>query len=196
MAGRRPAGNGLALSGRLLMAALLVLAAVLPRGPTGSTRSRRAARWSSASRRITQPFGFRDATGAIVGYDVDVARGLADKLGVELRLVAVTSANRLQKLAAGEIDAVVATLGDTVDRRRVVRMVEPGYYGGGAGVLVPELSPVRTWTDLRNRSLCAVQGALWNRLVATRLNARIEAFGSVRDAELGLRDRLLRRLAL
>ncbi|HWJ75586.1 MAG TPA: transporter substrate-binding domain-containing protein [Kaistia sp.] len=135
-----------------------------------------------------EPFGFRDAAGDTVGYDVDVAAGLAESLGVKLVLVPVTSANRLQKLVAGEIDAVVATLGDTVDRRRLVRMIEPGYYGGGASVLLPEQSPIRAWTDLRNRALCAVQGALWNRLVATRLNARIEAFGSIRDAELALRD--------
>lgn len=135
-----------------------------------------------------EPFGFRDASGETVGFDVDVARGLADSLGVGLKLVPVTSANRLQKLAGGEVDVVVATLGDTIDRRRIVRMIEPGYYGGGASVMVPQQSPIRTWTDLRNRSLCAVQGALWNRLVATRLNGTIEAFGSVRDAELALRD--------
>ncbi len=134
------------------------------------------------------PFGFRDGSGVLAGYDVDVAAGLAEKLGVALTLVPVTSANRLQKLAAGDVDAIVATLGDTVDRRRLVRMIEPGYYGGGASVMLPDKSPVRDWTDLRNRPLCAVQGALWNRLVATRLNADIEAFGSIRDAELALRD--------
>lgn len=135
-----------------------------------------------------EPFGFRDATGAWVGFDVDVAQGLADAVGVKLRLEPVTSTNRLQKLAAGQIDAVVATLGDTIDRRRLVRMIEPGYYGGGASVLVPETSPIRSWTDLRGRTLCAVQGALWNRIVATRLYADIRAFGTIRDAELGLRD--------
>ena len=134
------------------------------------------------------PFGSRDPSGVITGYDVDVAAGLAEAVGVPLTLVAVTSANRLQKLAAGEVDAIVATLGDTVDRRRLVRMIEPGYYGGGASVMVPEQSPIRTWTDLRNRQLCAVQGALWNRLVATRINAVIESFGTIRDAGLALRD--------
>ncbi len=133
-----------------------------------------------------EPFGFRDAAGALAGYDVDVAQGLAEAIGVPVTLVPVTSANRLQKLAAGDVDAIVATLGDTVDRRRLVRMIEPGYYGGGASVMVPEQSPIRSWTDLRNRRLCAVQGALWNRLVATRINAVIEAFGNLRDASLGL----------
>lgn len=135
-----------------------------------------------------EPFGYRDASGALVGLEADIAARLAGMLGVDLRLVAVTSSNRLQKLAAGEVDLLVATLGDTLDRRRLVRMVEPGYYGGGASVLVPGESLIREWADLKGRPLCAVQGALWNRLAATRMLAEIRAFGSVRDAELALRD--------
>ncbi|PPE80782.1 hypothetical protein C3941_05575 [Kaistia algarum] len=136
-----------------------------------------------------EPFGFRDAAGNTVGYDVDVATGLAEAVGAKLRLVPVTSANRLQKLAAGEVDILVATLGDTLDRRRLVHMAEPGYYGGGASILVPEASPIRDWADIRGRTLCAVQGALWNRLATARLLADVRAFGNVRDAELALRDR-------
>lgn len=136
-----------------------------------------------------RPFGYRDMEGELAGFEVDVAKRVAQLLGVNLRLIAVTSSDRLQKLASGEIDVLIATLGDTIDRRRLVRMIEPGYYGGGASVLLEEASPIRSWDDLKGRELCAVQGALWNRLAATRLLAEIKAFGSVRDAELALRDK-------
>lgn len=136
-----------------------------------------------------RPFGFRDKEGELAGLEVDIAAELARMLGVTLRLVAVTSSDRLQKLAAGDVDILIATLGDTMDRRRLVRMIEPGYYGGGASVLLPSDSSIRVWDDLKGRELCGVQGALWNRLAATRLLAEIRAFGSVRDAELALRDR-------
>src|SRR3546814_10825024 len=74
------------------------------------------------------PFGFRDATGALVGYDVDVARALAEAIGVTLRPVPVTSANRLQALERGEVDILVATLGDTRSRRAPVTIVRPQRY--------------------------------------------------------------------
>lgn len=135
-----------------------------------------------------EPFGFRRGESEIIGFDADVAADLAASIGVSLRLVPVTSANRLQKLAAGEVDVLVATLGDTIDRRRLARMIEPGYYGGGASVMVPEQSPIRTWADVRGKALCAVQGALWNRIAAARLLAEIRAFNTTRDAELALRD--------
>jgi polar amino acid transport system substrate-binding protein len=135
-----------------------------------------------------EPFGFRDSSGALVGFDIDVTGGLAKAIGVPVRLVAVTSSNRLQKLASGEVDVLVATLGDTLDRRRLVRMIEPGYYGGGASVLLPAGSRIRNWADIKGQPLCAVQGALWNRLAASRLLADIRAFGSARDAEMALLD--------
>src|SRR5437870_9544381 len=38
-----------------------------------------------------KPFGFRDPTGAIVGFEPDLAKDVADKLGVKLELEPVVS---------------------------------------------------------------------------------------------------------
>jgi len=134
------------------------------------------------------PFGSVDAAGALVGYDIDVARAIADHLGVAVDLQGVSSANRLQKLAAGEVDVVVATLGDSLERRQLVAMVEPHYYGGGANVLLRPDAHYDTWASLRGHTLCAVQGAVWNRPLVPRLLLKIEAFKGTRDARLALQD--------
>ena len=134
------------------------------------------------------PFGVRDETGKLVGYDVDVAHGLADAIGVPVRLTPVTSANRLQKLARGEIDVVVATLGDNLSRRRLVTMIEPQYYGDGANVLLRTDSGIATWEDLRGRTLCSVQGSLWNRPASERLLVQTVSLNSTREAALALRN--------
>ena len=44
------------------------------------------------------PFGWVDPNGALVGIEPDLAADLARRLDVGLRLVSVTSANRLQEL--------------------------------------------------------------------------------------------------
>jgi polar amino acid transport system substrate-binding protein len=134
------------------------------------------------------PFGSVDANGSLVGYDVDVARAIADHLGVALDLQGLTSANRLQKLVAGEVDVVIATLGDSLERRKLVAMVEPHYYGGGANVLLRPETRFETWASLRGHTLCAVQGAVWNRPLVPRLLLDIEAFKGTRDAKLALQD--------
>ena len=134
------------------------------------------------------PFGERDESGKLVGYDVDVAHGLADSIGVPAQLTPVTSANRLQKLARGEIDVVVATLGDNLSRRRLVHMIEPQYYGDGANVLLRSGSGISTWEGLRGRTLCSVQGSIWNRLAAQRLLVETISLNSTREAALALRN--------
>ena len=134
------------------------------------------------------PFGARDKTGKLVGYDVDVARGLGGAIGVPVRLTPVTSANRLQKLARGEIDVVVATLGDNIARRRLVTMIEPQYYGDGANVLMRTDSGIATWEGLRGRKLCSVQGSIWNRPASERLLVETVSLNSTREAALALRN--------
>lgn len=135
-----------------------------------------------------EPFGFRDPSGALVGFDVDVGRRLAEAVGVTPEFRAVSSADRLQRLAAGDVDLVVATLGDTAERRRLVTMIEPGYYGGGATALVRPDSGIDGWGELRGRTFCALQGALWNRPFAERFLVEVRAYQNLRDVKLALAE--------
>lgn len=59
-----------------------------------------------------EPFSFQDQkTRAVVGYEVDLCKKIADSLGVpmELKLIAVEA--RIPELAAGRVDVVAANLG-------------------------------------------------------------------------------------
>src|SRR5262245_17692873 len=60
-----------------------------------------------------KPFGFRDPSGAIVGFEPDLAKDVADRLGVKLELEPVVSANRMQFLQQGKIDLMIATMNVT-----------------------------------------------------------------------------------
>jgi len=175
-------------AGRLVLALLCLLAAVLPARADLLDDIRARGSLRIGVKADYQPFGYRDAAGALVGYDVDVGARLAEALGVKPEFVAVTSADRLQKLMAGDVDLIVATLGDTSERRRLVAMVEPGYYGGGASVMLRPDSGVQAWTDLRGKPVCVLQGALWNRPVATRFLVDLKAFANLRDVKLALRE--------
>ena len=50
------------------------------------------------------PFGFPNDEGEIVGFDVDLISEMAAIWGVEVAFEQVTSANRIPKLAGGEVD--------------------------------------------------------------------------------------------
>jgi polar amino acid transport system substrate-binding protein len=135
-----------------------------------------------------RPFGFLDGTGANTGLELDLAKDIATRLGVKLRTVAVSSANRLQRLEEGMIDVVIATTGDTADRRRIATMVEPNYYTSGSTLLVPKSKHVHGWNDMRGKQICSVQGNYSNRQMAQRYLFEIVLFNNARDAKLALQD--------
>lgn len=134
------------------------------------------------------PFGMRDTHGRLVGFEPDLAAELARRLGVSLQLLAVTSTNRLQRLEEGAVDVVIATLGDSPQRRQIATLVEPGYYASGATVVAPPTPRLSSWMDLRGKKVCATQGAYFNRPMAQRFLLDLQIFNGTRDARLALRD--------
>ncbi len=60
-----------------------------------------------------KPWGFLNPSGQIVGMEIDLVDDIAKKLGVKAELLPVTAANRMEFLAQGRIDLVIATMGDT-----------------------------------------------------------------------------------
>ncbi len=133
-----------------------------------------------------KPFGFRDPTGAIVGFEPDLARDVADKLGVRLELEPVVSSNRMQFLQQGKIDLMIATMNDKPDRRLIVGIIEPSYYASGVNVLANKKAALKNWEQLKGQPICAIQGAWYNKPVAEKYGAEIVAFKGQTEAETAL----------
>lgn len=66
------------------------------------------------------PVGYVDGQGANVGFGPDLARSLAERLGVEVQFVQVTSKNRIPLLLNGQIDADIGTTTPTKTRDEVI----------------------------------------------------------------------------
>ena len=133
-----------------------------------------------------KPFGFRDPSGAIVGFEPDLAREIADKLGVRLELEPVVSSNRMQFLQQGKIDLMIATMNDKPDRRQVVGILEPLYYASGVNVLASKKAALKSWEQLKGQKVCGIQGAWYNKPVAEKYGADIVAFKGQTEAETAL----------
>ena len=134
------------------------------------------------------PFGMLDASGAPVGLEIDLAHDVARRLGVTPALVRVTTENRLQRLEQGAVDVVIATTADTAERRRVATAIEPAYYAGGVTVMLSQKQPITDWAGLRGKTVCATQGAYFNRPMTERYLLDLVIYRDTRDALLGLRD--------
>ena len=130
-----------------------------------------------------KPWGFLDPSGKIIGLEIDLIDDVAKKLGgVKVEMIPVTAANRMEFLQQGRIDMIVATMGDTEARRKVVGMIEPNYYAGATNVLAPKSANLKQWGDLKGRKVCAVQGAYYNRRVSELYSPDMVVFPAVPDA--------------
>jgi polar amino acid transport system substrate-binding protein len=136
-----------------------------------------------------RPWGFRNPAGQFEGMEIEMVRDVARILGVQPEFVPVVAANRMQFLAQGQIDLMIATMSDTAERRGIVGIVHPNYYSSGFNVLMPRSITVREWEQLRGRQLCAIQGAWYNRPATERFGVEIIAFTGTAEVETALTQR-------
>ena len=83
------------------------------------------------------PFNMRDSDGADFGYDVDLARALADAMQVSLEIVEIPFAELLPALRNGKVDTVISGLTITPERSRSVSFVGP-YTLSGKSILTTQ----------------------------------------------------------
>ena len=134
------------------------------------------------------PFGFRSPSGQIEGIEPALAADVAKRLGVKLELVPVVASNRMQFLEQGKIDLMIATMSDTPERRRVVDIVQPDYYASGYNLMLPKSARITSWSDLKGKPVCGIQGSYYNKQVAEKFGAQVSAFAGTAEALTALKQ--------
>jgi len=108
-------------------------------------------------RDASPPFSFLDRDkGQIVGVEVDLAEAIAKKLGVTLKLVAVTAAERAEALHDGKVDLIAATYSVTPDRAKIVNFGLT-YFKAKQRILAKK-GTVLTLKDLEGKKIAVVKG--------------------------------------
>jgi len=133
-----------------------------------------------------KPFGYTDPSGKIVGLEIDLANDVAKRLGVQIELVPVVAANRMEFLKQGRIDMMIATMAYRPDRAEVVAIPQPFYYAGAANVFAKKNSGLKNWSDLKGKPVCGVQGAYYNRRTGEEFGAQLVVFKGVTEAMAAL----------
>lgn len=107
------------------------------------------------------PDGYLDNAGKPQGIEVSLAKQLAVYAfgsASKAELICVTAANRIPSLQGGKIDAIIATLGISDERRQVIDFSDK-YAWGASDVVVPENSPVKKLADLGGKTVIVLKGA-------------------------------------
>lgn len=104
-----------------------------------------------------KPFGYVDENGNYKGYDVYFGDRIAKDLGVKPDYVSVEAASRVEVLATGKVDLVLANFTVTPERAEKVDFALP-YMKVALGVVSPESDLVTSVSQLNGKKLIVSKG--------------------------------------
>lgn len=105
------------------------------------------------------PFGSVGTDLQPQGYDIDIARYLAQEMKLKLQLVPVTSANRVPYLQTNKVDLVISSLGKNAEREKVIDFSR-AYAPFFLGVFGPQAGEVGAPEALKGKSVGVTRGAV------------------------------------
>lgn len=124
------------------------------------------------------PMGFRDKDNNLVGFDIDLAKATAEKLGREVEFKPIDWASKEAELASGRIDAIWNGLSITPEREKQLTFSEP-YMNDRQIIVVTMNSPIQTKNDLKGKVIGIQDGS--TSLVAFEKDQEIAS--SVKDVK-------------
>lgn len=104
------------------------------------------------------PMGFRNEANEIVGYDVDLAREVAKRMGVELVLQPIDWAAKEQELNTKQIDCIWNGFTITEERKKNL-LFTPPYLRNAQVIVVKAASPAQKLADLAGKTVGTQAGS-------------------------------------
>jgi glutamate transport system substrate-binding protein len=113
--------------------------------------------------KFDQPlFGQKGLDGKPVGFDVEIGKLIAAKLGIaadKIEWVETVSANREPFIEQGRVDIVVATYTINDKRKEVVSFAGPYYEAGQALMVNKDNNAIKKPEDVKGKKVCSVTGS-------------------------------------
>ena len=103
------------------------------------------------------PFGYVDENGKYQGYDVYFAERIAKDLGVNVKYVSTDPASRVEYVATGKVDIILANFTVTEERAKQVDFALP-YMKVKLGVVSPDGALITDVEQLEGKELIVVKG--------------------------------------
>ncbi len=140
------------------------------------------------------PMGFTDENNEIIGFDIDVAQEVCDRMGVKLVKQPIVWDAKEQDLNAGKIDCIWNGMSVNASRAEAMNLSEP-YMQNEMIFVVPGDSTIASLSDLTDKTIGVQTGSsaeeileaadFYDTIKTTPLEDNVEA---LRQMELGFSD--------
>lgn len=121
------------------------------------------------------PFNFIDENNEVVGFDVDVGREIATRLGMQMKYTTTAWDGIIEGLRAGRYDAILGSMAVTEKRQEVVDFSVP-YYFSGAQLFVKEGGEVESPEDITDAHSIGVATGTTFEQDAKKLGAQVKLY--------------------
>lgn len=104
------------------------------------------------------PMGYKDENNNVVGFDIDVATEVCQRLGVSLKIQPIDWDAKEQELNTGNIDCIWNGLSYNEERDKAMQLSEPYMKNRQLAVVLAD-SPVNALTDLAGKTVVVQTGS-------------------------------------
>lgn len=133
------------------------------------------------------PFSVQNASGEFEGYEVDLAKELAEAMGVELELVSTDGTSRLPLLESDRVDVNISAWTATNERALSVGYTIP-YMAAGASVLYDKDSPIESYDELAGKQVSVARGSTNDTIMTENFpDTEVVRFETIADAIAALK---------
>lgn len=132
--------------------------------------------FSFASSGEFRPFSFTDENGEMRGYDIEVGREIATRLGLEAKPVKYKFAGIVEGVKSGRFDAAVASHTITPERLEHVAFSIPYYYSGPQIFTRKDIQEI-SLQDLRNKEIAVSKGSTYAKM-AKKYSSNVSVYDS------------------
>jgi glutamate transport system substrate-binding protein len=127
--------------------------------------------------KFDQPlFGQKGLDGKPVGFDVEMGKAIAAKLGIaadKIEWVETVSANREPFIEQGRVDLVIATYTINDSRKEKVSFAGPYYEAGQALLVNKDDNSITKPEDVKGKKVCSVTGSTPAKTIVDKYGAEL-----------------------
>ncbi len=125
------------------------------------------------------PMGYTDESGEIVGFDIDLARAVAEKMGVDVEFKPIDWDAKSMELSSKKIDVIWNGFSISEERKQEVLFSDP-YLTTEQVLIVKAGSPIKTKADLAGKKIALQDGSTSE----TALKADAATYESIGDSNI------------
>lgn len=105
------------------------------------------------------PFEFKDETGKVVGFDIDMVKAIAAKQGMAVEIKELPFDSLIAALQSGQIDVIASGLSITEERKKAIDYSEP-YFDAGLSIAIrAKEDRIKSAADLKGKTAAVQQGS-------------------------------------